>query len=185
MQKIWIDKQITYDGTQLRSRWVQGQTGITADVIAAFIGPADVPIENMVDLEDVAKNAPIFSKKMLHFIVEHFDCDLALAVARQRLLASIMVEELNFGIASAHIKRLGDDIYDGDKKLSVSIATSSPVSCLIHFAINILSEGTPVSTMGLYDYGIDPRSFADRINVRYCEEMESMDKAELKVRPVE
>ncbi len=185
MQKTWIDKEITYDGTQLRSNWVQGQTGTKGDVIAAFMGPADVPIENMVDLEDVAKNAPIFSQKMLHFIVEHFDCDLDLAIARQRLLTSIIVEELNSMIASDHVKRFGDDIYDGDKKLSVSIATSSPVSSLIHFAINILSDGTPVRTRGLADYDINPRMLADRINERYCGELESMNKAKHKVRPVE
>ncbi|MFH1829818.1 MAG: DUF366 family protein [Pseudomonadota bacterium] len=182
MQNTWIDKQITYDGTQLRSRWIQDQTGVEGDAIAAFIGPADVPIENMVDLEDVARNAPIFSKNMLHFIVEHFNCELPLAIARQRILTSIATDELNAEIGNYSIKRLGDDIYDGEYKLSVSIATFSPVSSLIHFALNIISDETPVPTKGLADYGIEPRSFADKITKRFCEEIKSMEKARHKVR---
>jgi hypothetical protein len=199
MKKTWIDKKVTYDGTQLRSRWILEQSGIGGDAIASFMGPADVPIENMVDLEDVARNAPIFSKNMLHFIVEHVDCDLPLAIARQRLLTSIITEELNAlintlspspsslspqGRGYYKVKRLGDDIYDGDRKLSVSIATSSPMSALIHFALNIVSDGTPVPTKGLADYGIEPRVLADRIMERYCEEIKSMEKARHKVRSV-
>ncbi|MBN1282679.1 MAG: DUF366 family protein [Proteobacteria bacterium] len=184
MQRRWIDREIKYDGLQLCSGWVREMTGIAGSAIAGFRGPADVPIGNMVDLEDVAANAPIFSKSMLHFIAEHEDRDLALAVARQRLLVAIAAEEIATLAPGSRIERRGDDIYEGDKKLSVSIATTSPHSSLIHFAINIVSEGTPVPTKGLAEYGIGPKGLADAILARYCEEIESMAHATTKVREV-
>jgi len=181
----WIDGEIKYDGTQLRSGWVKEKTGLKGDAIACFAGPADVPLENMVDMDDVAANAPIFSPMMLHFIAEHTDGDLLLAVARQRLLAAIASEELIRLTKGAPIERRGDDIYDGNKKLSVSIATRSPSSLLIHFALNVESFGTPVPTKGLADYDIEPKTLARIVSRKYCEEIESMSRAEKKVRPVE
>lgn len=183
MQQHWLEREQAYDGTQLRSHFIARQTGAFEDAIMAFAGPADVPLSHMVDLEDVAAQAPIFSKKMLHFLVEHFRSDLDLMIARQRLLTAIAAEELWQRGADA-ARRSGDDIYDGERKVSVSIATSSPVSGLIHFALNIESEGTPVPTRGLADYGIEPRGFAETVMQRYCDELASMAEARCKVRPV-
>ena len=47
----------------------------------------------------------------------------------------------------------GDDIFVGDGKLSVSIATASISSMKIHFALNITINGTPddVKTASLED----------------------------------
>lgn len=184
MKSIWIDEKICYDGTQLCSHWIYRHTNTPGDAIASFIGPADVPLANMVDLADVMRRENIFSKSMLHFIVEHFDCGLMLAIARQRLLASIAKDEVASRAAISGIERNGDDIYDGDRKLSVSIATASPVSSLIHFAINIESDGTPVPTRGLADYKIDPRSFSDAVMGRYISELAGMETARCKVRSV-
>lgn len=183
MQQHWLEREQAYDGTQLRSHFIAQQTGAFGDAICAFAGPADVPLNHMVDLADVAARAPIFSKKMLHFIVEHFHADLDLMIARQRLLTAIAAEELRQqGVAE--VRRFGDDIFDGDRKVSVSIATSSPVSALIHFALNIESEGTPVPTRGLADYRIEPRGFAAAVMQRYCDELASMTGARCKVRSV-
>jgi hypothetical protein len=181
----WIEELITYDGTQLRSRWVEERTGLGVDALACFAGPADVPIEHMVDLDDVAANEPIFSTMMLHFIAEHSDGDLALAVARQRLMVSIAHEELVKSTGNCAIERRGDDIYERNRKISVSIATFSPISLLIHTALNIESHGTPLPTKGLADYGIDARPFGETVCRRYCDEIASMDHATKKVRAVE
>jgi hypothetical protein len=184
MKSTWIGREITYDGKQLRSHWILGESRQKGDAIAAFAGPANVPVANMVDLEDVAANAPILSKSMLHFICEHFDCSLELAIARQRLLIAIAAEELSRRAKDSAIKRRGDDNYDGEKKFSVSIATASPVSCLIHFGLNIVAEGAPVAAAGLSDYGIEAWELAGVIMKRYCEEIASMQDARCKVRPV-
>ncbi len=182
MKRAWLDGENAYDGTQLRSHWIYGMTGVLGDAIVAFEGPADVPTSNMADLIDVRENAPIFSKSMLHFIIEHFGCDLELAVARQRLLVAEAADLLRPSVGE--IRRSGNDLYSGEKKLSVSIATASPVSSLIHFAVNISSDGTPVPTLGLGDLKVDPKAFADELMRSYCEEISSMREARCKVRAV-
>jgi len=182
MKKAWLDTATAYDGTQLRSHWIYEKTGLLGDAIAAFEGPADVPTSNMADLVDVRDDAPIFSKSMLHFIIEHFGCDLKLAVARQRLLVAQAADLIR--PSAGEIRRSGNDLYAGDRKLSVSIATASPVSSLIHFAVNISSDGTPVPTLGLNDLKVDPRVLADELMRSYCDEIASMREARCKVRAV-
>lgn len=182
MKTLWIDREIAYDGRQLRSHWIFETTGVLGDAAAAFLGAADVPLAHMVDLADVRKNAPIFSRRMLHLIAEHFDGDLQLAIARQRLIAAIAGEEL--ARTKAEVFRRGDDLFVGEKKLSVSIATISPLSTLIHFGINVVSQGAPVPAIGLEDLHIEPKGFGGRLLERYAEEIASMREARCKVRAV-
>ena len=184
MKWRWLDREITYDGTQLRSGWVEENADLPGDAVACFAGPADVPVENLVDMEDAAEGAHIFSPMMLHFIAEHTDGDLLLAVARQRLMVATAMEELVRLTEGAPIERRGDDIYEGNLKISVSIATSSPRSQLIHFGVNVISDGTPVPTKGLADYDIEPKTLGEIVSRKYCEEIESMEHATTKVRPV-
>lgn len=184
MQHFFCKEVIPYTGLELRSSWVKEQSGLEGDAVAAFVGPADVPIENMVDLEDVANNAPIKSDLMLHFIVEHFGVSLDRGVDLQRLLVAIIYEELvKLGVTGS-LERRGDDIYDGNRKFSVSIAAPSPKSVCIHTALNISSENTPVPTIGLDDYKIDAVPLASDVMKRYCDEVVGMAHACTKVRAV-
>lgn len=184
LKALLLNRPISYDGTQLRSRWIERTTGLEGNALVAFRGKAQVPVENMVDLEDVAANAPIYSEEMLHFIVEFFDRDLERMVLRQRLLMAIILERLKEYPRCQNIIRKGDDLFEGKAKLSVSIATSSPRSSLIHTGLNIRSENTPVKTKGLFDYGIDPKPLAKKIIASFQKELKGIDHARLKVRPV-
>ena len=184
MKTLYIDKKIKYDGSQLRSHWIFENTKILDDAIVAFCGPADVSLKYMVDLVDVHNKEGIYSNLMLHFIAEHFEMDLKSTIFAQRLLCSIVADELRAMTGVYNIKRTGDDIFDGDKKLSVSIATKSPVSSLIHFGININSKGTPVATKGLDDYNVNVVDFAGIILKRYSDEIFSAGIAQRKVRAV-
>ncbi|MDO8527081.1 MAG: DUF366 family protein [Deltaproteobacteria bacterium] len=184
MQTKWIDRPIDYTGCELKSRWIFDQCGLQNDAILCFVGGANVPIEHMVDLEDVAANKPIYSEKMLHFIVEHFDLDLERMVLRQRLFIAILKDELQKNPQCNAILRSGNDLYDGKAKLSVSVATSSPVSCLIHTGINISSKNTPVLTKGLHDYDIDPKTLALSLMEKYAAEITGTKHACTKVRSV-
>lgn len=179
-----LKQNLKYDGTQLRSGWIESVTGCAGDAAVAFVGPADVPIENMVDLEDVAANAPIFSESMLHFLIEHRGSDLEKMVLRQRLLIALLKEELEKFPRVPKLLRDGDDLYDGSAKLTVSIATLSPVSSLIHTGINIVSRNTPVTTRGLADYGIKPETLAQSTLARFETELEEIVYATKKVRKV-
>src|SRR3989338_5334717 len=215
MKQHFLKRTLCYDGSQLRSHWIFEQTDEAGDAILSFIGPADVPTTNMVDLIDVRNNAPIASRSMLHFLIEHFETDLEKTILRQRLLVASALELLCTHISvmrlsalvsrapaknlagadEAHhsgadiswlqLKRIGNDLYDCDRKLSVGIAAPSTVSCCIHFGINIDSEGTPVPTRGLADYHIDPQPFADELMKRYVEEEASLKIARCKVRAIE
>ena len=84
------------------------------------------------------------------------------------------------------VKRNGDDLFVNDKKLSVSIATKSLTSVLIHTGINILSEGAPIAVSGLEsDLGIkDIKEFALEVMKRYSDEIDDIILASTKVRGV-
>lgn len=181
MKILFINEKIDYDGTQLAPQWIYNNFGLLGDAAVAFIGEAKVPIENMVDLADVKENAFIYSPLMLNFIVEHFNTDLELAVYRQRMLMVCIKEELEqFEI---NVLRRGDDLYVNKGKLSVSIATTSLVSTLIHVGVNVNTQGTPVKTSGLSELGItDVKSFAFNVLKRYERELEQIYEARCKVR---
>lgn len=186
MQIKFLSKEINYTGEQLKSHWAYREFDIKGDCIVAFVGACSVDMKHLVDIEDVKKNSPIYSEKMLHFIAEHFDNDLEKAVLRQRLLVAITFETLKKSADKHDWQRLGDDIYCcSRRKLSVSIASASPVSTLIHFGINISSKNTPVRTIGLADCKINPKIFGQEILKKYKKEIESMHWARCKVKEVQ
>lgn len=178
-----LDRPIAYDGSQIGSLWAYKECRLQGDSAVAFAGPCDIPFDNMVDLEDVQARSKIFSRSMLHFIVEHFESDLEKAVLRQRLLVVLLQEELQRR-GAARLVRKGDDLFDGTAKLTISIATATPVSTKIHLGINIDKAGTPVETKGLNDYKIEPMELARTVLQRYAEECADIHAARCKVRGV-
>jgi len=185
MKSKFITKEIKYTGAQLSSLWAYTQFGLEGDSIVSFLGPCEVKLKQMVDLKDQRARETIFSRKMLHFIVEHFDTDLEKAVLRQWLLVNILKDKLNHRLEGDVVQRWGNDLFDGEHKLTISVATVTPVSTKIHLGINILSQGTPVKTRGLKDYGIDPQELAEVVMTQYLAEMKIMNLARCKVRGVE
>src|SRR5665213_200594 len=170
-----------YDGAQLVSLNSYLKHGLLGDSIVAWVGACDVSFEHMVDGEDIIEKESIAGDKMIHFIVEKFDISLYAAVALQRLLASIVKDQL-LTMSKEKLFREGDDIYLGDRKLSISIATQSPVSSLIHFAVNVTNKGTPVKTLSLEDLGVEAKPFAIEIMNRFCKETEGIHQATMKVK---
>ncbi len=178
MKSKFLDSSELYDGAQLVSLRSYLKHGILGDSIVAWIGPCDVSLDHMVDGEDLLAGAEIRGSMMVHFIIEKFDSTLLAAVALQRLLAAIVRDELG-----GELLREGDDIYSMDRrKLSISIATQSPVSSLIHFAVNVSNKGTPVKTLSLEDLKVDPRKFAESVMAKFCAEVGGIIEATQKVR---
>lgn len=187
MKSKFIEEEIKYIGSQLCPHWIYRNFHLLGDAIVAFIGEMDVKITEMVDIEDVISNSPIYSKKMVSFIIEHFEMGLSECVVRQRLFICIIIEELRKLLdKKVNITRSGDDIFIDDKKLSVSIATKSTTSCLMHIGLNINSEGAPVKACGLEnDLGIkDVKTLAINIMDRYIKESADITDAVCKVRGV-
>lgn len=184
MKAKFLETTELYDGAQLVSLRSYLKHGLLGDSIVAWIGPCDVSLEHMVDGEDLLENALIKGDKMVHFIVEKFDSTLLAAVSLQRLLASIikdLLAEKAVGAAKG-MTRDGDDLFLDGKKLSISIATQSPVSSLIHFAVNVVNSGTPVPTLSLEDLKVEPREFANEVMKRFVVEVASIREATHKVR---
>jgi hypothetical protein len=184
VRSAFLSDVIAYTGEQLRSHWAYETYDLQGESIVAFIGPCDVKLELMVDLADRKEKKAIYSEEMLHFIVEHFDLDLEKTILKQKLLVVLLMEKLNNRLREDIVHRLGDDLFEKDRKLSVSIATLTPVSTMIHLGVNISSANTPVLTKGLRDYGIDPVELAEAVMNQYMAELRMMEVARCKVRGV-
>lgn len=184
MKTCYLEQEIKYEGWQLAPHWIYKNFKIQGDSIVAFCGECEVKLTEMVDIEDVINNEPIYSKSMLSFISEQFNVGLVEGVFRQRLLICTIKEALER--RGIKLIRSGDDLYWNDKKLTVSIATKSMTSILIHTGINIDSDGAPVKACGLKnDLGIsDVANLAKEIMQKYSEELEDIVLASTKVRGV-
>ncbi len=176
----FVPETIAYDGAALRAHWALRRFGIEGDVLVAFRGPCNVRDDEMADLADLG-GPGIAGDDMLHFVWERFDdATLEAGILRQRLLSAIAFEELSS--RDVAVRRDGDDLFAGDRKLSISIATRSPVSSLVHFALNVRNAGTPVATSALGDWGIEPAEFARAIFARVEREEAGIAAARSKVR---
>jgi hypothetical protein len=187
-------KKITYDGTQLHSLYAYSEHDVQGDSILAFRGPCRVGVEHLVDMEDRKDRAEIVSEEMAHFIVELFDSDLDRTVVVQRLflcVAKDVIEELK---PELFINRRGDDLYieveaeegeEENRKLTVSVATASPVSTLIHLGINVSSDNTPVPTLGLDDLDVPVDDFILKVLQGFINEMKGIEQSRCKVRGVD
>ena len=187
MKSKWIEKKLNYDGSQLRSLFAYLDHGVLGDSIVSWAGPCDVDLDHMVDGEDVLAGSSIKAKLMLHFVIEKFETKLFSAVALQRLFAEIIIAHIKQTTQKSEIAlalvRCGDDIYYKNKKFNISIATVSPSSALIHFAVNIDGTGAPVETLSLAELGTkNTEAFSKAVMDQFCAEVQSMERACQKVK---
>jgi hypothetical protein len=186
MQTAWLDNEKAYDGSQLCSLFAYLKHGIHGNSFVSWRAPCNIPSTHIVDGEDLLANKSICGSDMLHFIAEIFHSTLHYGVALQRLMTSIAKDLLhslsNEEELLSQLHRKGDDLYCGHKKFNISIATSSPHSVLIHFAVNVSNIGTPVPTVSLEDFKISPNDFSEKLRHAFISEFESMDFASKKVR---
>ena len=184
MKTQLLEQEIKYEGWQLSPHWIYKNFKIQGDATVAFIGECEVKLTEMVDIEDVINDEPIYSKSMLSFISEQFNVGLVEGVFRQRLLICIIKEALEKRVFK--ITRNGDDLFFDGRKLTVSIATKSINSVLIHTGINVDSTGAPVKASGLTsELGIvDIKELAQEILTKYSDEIDDIVMASTKVRGV-
>ena len=198
MLTIFLKESLTYDGTQLGSAFFDAYGNRQDDMAIAFIGPADVPTENLVDEDDRRAGRVIKSDRMLHFLIWLPGRSLETGVAIQRLFIATILEVLRFfGVnldgtpmlgGSGSLIREGDDIFRVDKagrrKLSVSIATTNGDASLIHIGLNVVTTGAPLPVAGLADLVINEREFAAEALRRFADETSEIIRAKNKVRMV-
>ena len=200
MKALFSEIETPYDGSQLRSLFGYLEHGVLGDSVVAWVGPCSISFEKMVDGEDLLAGESIQGSRMLHFIIEKFHQPLFGAIALQRLFAAIQLDLLReLAPASAdQLRRSGDDLYlrrdivnsaregagarEGEGKLSISIATLTPMSSVIHFALNISNLGTPVAAASLEELEILPQEYAQLAMARLLNEVASIEVAAVKVR---
>lgn len=190
----WIETVMPYTGPELRPHFLLERWGLRGSAIGAFIGPCEVKTEHLVDWEDRLANDFIRAKLMVHCLGEFFGISLSEGVLYQRLFMSIAGEEIAQATGK-RIRRDGDDLFfttaEGERKLSVSIVTASPVSQLLHVGMNLDPTGAPVQAGGLFQLGIGAaqdlvpvRDLMNRILSAFAREVEEIEWACAKVRPV-
>lgn len=184
MHAKFINKTIDYTGKQLVSFWTYKNFGIAPPSIVAFIGKCNVFFKYMVDIEDKKNKKKIFSEKMLHFIVEEKKRDLEKIILRQRLLINLIKDEFCFLLPHRKIYRKENNLYEGNKKLTVCVATLSNYSGLIHLGINISNRNTPIKTCSLQNYHISPLKFGETILKKFTDEYFKIKEEEKKVKKV-
>lgn len=175
-----IEESFIYDGTQLRSHWIYDKLGLGGDAIIAFIGPADVSLKRMVDLEDVRRKAPIFSPSMLHFIGEWFIDSLDQGILLQHLFVSTLYGSL-WELGAERLEKRGNDIFHDERKLNVSICTRTATSVVMHTGVNIETHGTPVPTSGLAEMKINARQLAERVLSDFSQDTSVRSRSRWKV----
>jgi hypothetical protein len=187
MQKHILNQKMTYDGTQLQPLYTYLNFGVMGDSVLAFVGPCQISFQHMIDGEDLRQSAKICGDEMVHFIFEIFDRELVTGVFLQRLFASIIRDvliQLRPEMIHKKIIRDGDDLFVDGRKLSISIASKSAVSVMVHFAVNVVNEGTPVPTACLSEFQISVEHFIDLSLEKIQNEYRSILEARQKVRPL-
>jgi len=164
---LFIPDKIFFTGEQLAEHWTAENYEIIGDSIVAFIGPCEISPNFLWDIKHRKKKTPIKSELMLHFLVEHFETDFEKAILRQKLLIHILKDKLNHRLGGDVLQRWGDDLFDGDAKLTIAAVVKTKVSTKIHVGVNISSKNTPVKTKGLQDYNLDPQEMAQAVMNQY------------------
>lgn len=178
MDWVFIDSELGYDGSQIKSLWAYREAGVKEDSIISFIGSCNIQGDAQVNLENVVLQEKIYSPKMVHFIVEHFDeVSLRLICTRQRFLACLVQELID---NDSQVSRKGDNLFWNGKRLTVSNPTISPVSAKIHFGVNVESDDyASLQEMGYSD----PKKLALEVCRRYSYEVDDLESCIRKTRP--
>ncbi len=196
MECLWLNEKHRYDGSQLQPLNNYLKHGVLGDSVVSWAGTCELDPQYIIDGEDLKSGAKIAGDFMLHFILELFQYPLSGAVALQRLMGELLMDQIrrssdggpmneseNRNFTDFQLRRIGDDVYQERGKLNISVATCSKLSSLIHFGVNITNEGTPVPTCYLNDFGITgQKKFALDFMETLREEFMGMKRAQMKIR---
>ncbi|MEO0096600.1 MAG: DUF366 family protein [candidate division WOR-3 bacterium] len=184
MKTRFIKEELTFTGEQLRSLFAYDTYNILGDSLIAFIGACDISLKEAVDLESQKVRRYSYVPKMLHFLAEHFEMDVEKAILRSYLLLDIVKDILNEKLGTLQIKRVGNELYDGESRVAISMAASSPISSLVYVGINVVPP-TETPAKGLEDYQIDIMEFGNLVLERYAKDSERINQMRYRTRWVE
>lgn len=164
-----FENNIVYDGSQLSSQYIANNYSVLGNSILVFRGGMSLSPNEMVDIKDIQRESHlaeilISSDDSVHMIVEEFDMqppNLEIEYYRLRLLTLIILEKL--GAKGIIAQRRGTDIYIGEKKLNVAIASVGVTNSKIHLGLNVGRTGFPehVSAIGLLELEFEESKLKD------------------------
>jgi len=163
VKPLFVEKEVPFTGEELKPHWAFLNYDLAGDSIVAFIGPYRASPEWIPDLRQSKKTKEFKTDRMLHLVVEHFGCDLLKTLLYQRLLLGIAKDKLNHRLGGDILQIWGDDICDGNKRVTTCSATANILSGKIHLGINIESG----EAKGLREYDLSPRELGEVIMDQY------------------
>jgi hypothetical protein len=163
MKSLFVEGEIAYTGEQLRPHWAFITFELAGDSIVGFVGPYRASPEFTSDLRESKDGVESEEGTMLHLVVEHFGSDLLRILLCQRLLLGIARDKLNHRLGGDLLQIWGDDICDGNERITTCSATVSTLSGKIHLGIRI----KPTKGKGLKDYDVSPRELGEVIMDQY------------------
>jgi len=172
IKSLFVEEELPFTGEGLKPHWAFLNYDLAGDSIVAFTGPYQVSPESIPDLRRSKKTKEFKSSRMLHLVVEHFGCDLLETLLYERLLLGIAKDKLNHRLGGDILQIWGDDICDGNKRVTTSSATVNALSGKIHLGINIESG----EAKGLKDYHVSPRELGEVIMDQYRLEVFRIDQ---------
>lgn len=180
----FVEEKRPLSGDEMLPHWALRNFDMLGDSIVSFIGDFKVPPEKWIDIESMMHGNNFPDTEMLHFVVEHFESTLQEAVLRQSLLVSILEEKLLHRIQSNghRLTRLGDDLFDGENRLSITAVGSTLVSTKIHVGVFTKSPG--LRFHGLADYKVIPEELSEVVVCQYCAEMRRLAEKAWRVKPI-
>ena len=175
----------TLSGDEMLPHWAYRNFGLLGDSIVAFRGVFRVPPESWVDIDSIIHGRDIYQADMLHFIVEHFHSTIREGALRQYLLVSVLEEKLLHRMAGAEhrLVRLGEDLFDGENRLTLTAVGATPVSIKIHLGIYLESEPKK-EIHGLKAYNIKALDLAELVIDQYRAEMRRLEEKTWRVLPI-
>jgi len=167
MRIVVLDNVECYDGTQLAPLWALTK-GVKGDSLVVFKGPM-----NVVDIKD-AEDRDIRGGELIHFIMERFAHPPTMMEAYliQRLFLSCLCDVLRE--EGFDVRRESGDLYIGEGKLTVSIASISTSSEKFHCGVNLTTSGTPeyvkISAIDVEDW----RGLAEKVAKKFVSELQDI-----------
>ena len=174
----------TFSGEEMLPHWALREFSLEGDSIVSFVGDFKVPQERWIDLNSIMHNNELPDTEMLHFVVEHFGCPLQEAVLRQYVLVAILQEKLlhRIKVNGHRLTRLGDDLFSGESRLSVTAAGSTLVSAKIH--VGVFTETPGKGYFGIDDFDVASEELAEVVMCQYCAEMRRLAEKAWRLKPI-
>ncbi|HHS50942.1 MAG TPA: DUF366 family protein [candidate division Zixibacteria bacterium] len=170
---------------EMHPHWALKNFGLQGDNIVAFRGAFEVPPEKWFDLDAIMHGQEVLPGEMLHFVIEHFDCNIREILMRQYILVSVVEEKLIHRMNSPDhcLVRLGEDLFDGENRISVTGCTITPVSAKLHLGL-YLDSSLQAGVHGIKAYNVKALELAELVINQYRAEMRRLEEKSWRVRPI-